>query len=152
MRRFVKHAQLAVGQMDAVAVDSAAAHQAIAGIGVGVVFRFGAQFFYPRDFVDVFGNVRLNQHIGIFLRQRADHFHLFGCRSGHETRRNDIFRAAFAVPSADQRFGFVVGTLRRVQQGGGSVSVHAHFARHNPHIVFRRRFKNRIDRLRKTVQ
>ena len=62
----------AIRQVDGVTIDTAGAQQSVGFVGIEVVARGWEQLLDPCDFVDLFGQVRLHQAVGVFRPKRAE--------------------------------------------------------------------------------
>src|SRR5215470_14008249 len=117
-------------------------------VGVEISLALRIELFHPGNLTAILGYVRLQVSAGMLRPQSAGHVHLLrraGCR---EPRRYAVELTSFAVPFSDQRFRFVVTSLRGISQCLGAVSIHHDFASNHAHVERRGLLEEGIDRLR----
>ena len=86
-------------------IDRALAHQAEALVNGEIAARRWEQFVRPGDFLEVFGDMRLDPHVRVLGSQLAGAAQLRIGATGREPRGDGIAQAVLAVPADDQRFG-----------------------------------------------
>ena len=137
-----------VVEMNAVCVDRALAQQAKALVDVQVAACLWKQLARPSHFIQVFGDVAVNEHVGMSRGEPAGRFEL-GFRGGDsETRRDRVVQAAAPVPFLDQGRGISVAAVRGVAQIVRTVAVHQHLARDHAQVARLGLREESVDRTR----
>lgn len=129
------HAKFPVIHVDAVAEQGLVAKKAVALVDGQIVGMAGIEIQRVGDLVVVLVDVGLQVAVGVLGKERAGHLQLRRCRGDGKARRDDIERAAPAMPLGHQRLAVVIGRLRGVAEGRGRVAVHHRLAAQHAHAA-----------------
>ncbi len=109
-------------------IDRALAHQAEALVNGEIAAHRREQLVGPGDFLEVFGDMRLDPDVRVLGGQLAGAAQLRIGATGREPRRDRIAQAVLAVPAGDQRFGIDQRLLGLVAHAVRAVPVLQHLA------------------------
>mmetsp|Transcript_21938 Transcript_21938/g.47359 ORF Transcript_21938/g.47359 Transcript_21938/m.47359 type:complete len:357 (-) Transcript_21938:582-1652(-) len=132
---FAKALVFAGRQVNAVRKDGPGAQQVVVVVDIQIVQPFRKEFLDKGHFLDIFRNVRLHVHGGIFLHEFAGQFQLFRRAGNGKPGRHGVELSTLLVPFLDQGLAIVVRRLRRVAQKIGRVAIHHDFTANHARVA-----------------
>lgn len=138
---------LFVAQVYAVGKHRALAQQLEVIVDVQITLLLGEQRLDPVDFLEVFRQVRVHVHAGVFLEQLAGQGQLFRCAGWGEARGDCIVQAALAMPALDQCLAFGIARFGGVGQVVRRVAIHHYLAGDQAQVQAFSLFEQGIHRL-----
>ena len=126
-------------------VHRALAQQAHLLVHTQITARLGKQLGYPSNFIGVFRHMGLHPDAGVLRGQLSRAAQLRFAGGGGKPWRDGVAQAVHAMPTPNQRFGFIQALLgAAVTQTIRAVAVLQHPSAQHAQLAFLRFLKERI--------